>query len=350
MWLRSELVAEATRNAGPRHVLHSVLLAMLVGAVALVHAGVLSNAIGQQQALVAAGANVWIVRHDDGVLLSTPVCEALVHNQGVEAAGGMLRAQTPDLALAATAQPLVSVRVTPGALRAWGGGLPGLGSILIGDHYAETGAAGVGSSVTSLVSGRAHHIDGLVPLPAPEALRSSIVIIHAPTFGAQECWVRMRPDTLASGPDLLYHAFAHEGVAVERALPPAAQLLSPQDQWHGFRDLRLWLAAGVASGLAAGFLWWTRRGEVAVYRTFGTGLHEIRAILALETCLSHVTGWALGTSVALLAVVLALPDPASVAQIVLRSSLSTALTSLSVAWALIAPLGRGDLLDALKRR
>lgn len=347
MWRWRELVVEAHRNLGPRHLIHGLLLTLLVGAVAFAHASAFAGALDQQRRLEAAGATVWVARQADGRALPGPACDALGANEAVRAAGGVRRGLPDEVTLASTGQHLSTLWATPGALSVWNASPTG---IALGRGYAATGAVWVGSPVVSSLTGTTSPVTEFLPRGVPDILNSNLVVVQAATFDVDECWVRMDPARMSAGSDLIYYAFAGTKARVEPALPTSSAVSSPQAQWESFRILRLWLTAGVAGGLAAGLLAWTRRSEIAVYRTFGTRAFALHVILGIESFIVHVAGWATGTSLSLLAATIAVNTPGTAAEIILRAGSATALIAFGISIILVLPLGRGDLLFSLKNR
>lgn len=350
MWRRRELLGEAKRSLGFRHVGIAVLLLVLSAGVGLWHGQAVAGALQQALNIEEMGGSVWVATAEPGGTLKGVTCEALNAVDGVAAAGAMTRSEDQRHRLAGLNRPVSVAQVTPNALRVWGVSTASSAGPFVGSDYESLGLARVGSVVVDSETGATVTITSTLPTSAQSALHSAIVVTHSPVLDAHVCWARMLPGHQLMGEPLLRLYFPDPTVSVAPQLRAATELLTPTEQWAGTLRQGSWVWAGIVGGGAVGFLYWTRRQDMAVLRTFGTMSGEARVILATESLLVHLAGWYVGLSVALLATAWRGVRFTAVYDVVVRASSATILVSLGISMLLLTATARGDLLSALKGR
>jgi hypothetical protein len=241
-----------------------------------------SAATQQEAARRLAGSLVWTAKASDAQPLDSQACDALNRSPGVAAAGGVGATRPPEATAFTGGPPLTVELVTPRTMDVWAAS-PGAASVAIGRDLEATGGAAVGSTLW-FPGGSAAVIRSREPTSVPVArLRSAVVVPTSQPMGLSECWARMSPGAVSEGRELLTFTFRGTGAQVTPFLDTPAGLQSPAAQWHSFASLQVWAVAGLLLGALAGLGTWTRRGEWAIYRTFGTRRVELVAMIAMES-------------------------------------------------------------------
>lgn len=351
-WRSAELTREAWANSGPRQLILAILTAFVLTAVAILTGYQAIQTISQESSRREAGSLVWTAIADDDSALSAAACEALGVNRGVSAAGGIFGIRPPDLTAFSGGPPVPTVFVTPHAPRVWTPDTA-LGHVVAGPDVIQTHAVGVG---TTLVT-RDPNTKVLVDAQAPDTLahaglRSRVAIPQAPQGLLTECWLRMEPGVVALGEDLLRFTFADAELTVAPHLRPSAEILSPAQQWQAFAATHVGIAGGILIGLVGTLLAWTRRAELAVYRTFGTNRGELALMLLVETVIVLIPA-ALTTAITALLVLGVMADGAIPREVL--AAVGAVVGAATAATVAIAPLGaliatQGRVFDHLKDR
>ena len=170
--------------------------------------------------------------------------------------------------------------------------------------------------------------------------------VVAPTGAAEGCYVAMEPRALDLAPGLRA-VFGRSDTGVRRVLA-GAELAPDALEAHATRDSRhaWWLTAALVA-LVARFALWTRRSEIALYRSFGLRPGDVRLLLAIELAAGLLAGAVLGAAAARIAVAGFHPDS------VLHGWLGAALAGVGLVGAVVAAAvttGTGDPLASLKDR
>lgn len=295
MWKLRSLVREGLRNLGPRHLAVGLIAAGLIGSGGSLTAAQAASAVAQEQAIIQAGGTVWWIQSDaSGEAIPARVCASLRTSGGVVGAGAV--GESPDLWRVVGLDSPVSVDLgTVGLWGAWG--RQDLeGRIVVGSDVAELGQVGVGTVLTN--SRGEVTVDARTDMRVrPSRLRANVIIPNAGDFALSECWVRMEPAAFQSGRDLVVSAFAGYPVKIQAFANQVPAVLSPAQQWNRFASLSLWLYTGLLSGATVWLLAWTRRTELAVYRTFGTTRAELLVLIGTEAMLTLAPATAMALAV-----------------------------------------------------
>lgn len=324
-WTVRGLVGEALRNRTPLRVLHASVSTLLLTGLGLSTALVATDALRQDTARRAAGAEVWIARPILTDALPAAQCDALSNSRGVHAAGGIIVEHENDFHLFDGAPAIPTVLVSPHTLEVWG--TRAHSGLHLGNELAELGHIRTGSSLSA---GGAHtvvvrsRLDSKIPVAA---LRSSLVLVTPPLGEVNECWLRMDHGAHSWGPQVLESGFPGVGVRVAPFSSPPAGVLSAAERWRAHTDLRTWALVGTVVALVAAVLTWSRRHEFGVYRLFGARRSDVALLSAAEHLVILVLATSLSLSLSFIATA-ALHGSLSpqLTGIVLRSIVAAALT------------------------
>lgn len=283
MWRPDELAGEARRNLGPAHAALTVLMTLVLCGVLLYVLVQGQQALDQEVDRRAAGAFVWTATAaDENAPLSGLACTRLGALPGVAAAGGVSAAPIgPLYAFDGSRTPVPAAGLTPGAISVF---VPGAApdETAIGGDLLSLAGAGPGQWLMDDRGIRAAR-PTLVVSDAPVGLLTSTVTVPV---GADSpiisCWLRMEPGAVGAGGDLLSFAFPNGQALIAPFLPESAGVLTPAEQWRAAMAVQPWLVGGVLIAGAIGLTTWTRRTELAVYRTFGTTRAEQMFLTAVE--------------------------------------------------------------------
>lgn len=347
MWKAGELVQEAWRNLGVRHLILALTAFLVAGAMTYLSLQAASSAIDQVLERRAAGALVWEATAKEPTGLPGPACHRLNALPGVRAAGGVL-VDSQEYRLP-SGQRAAVLLVQPPTLNVWNNGPPlTLDKALIGRGYEQVGAASVGTQVLGS-AGPLEVVGRLPPEIAHDQLQSSIVMAGLVTEPVHQCWVKMAPGAAASGGNLLEHVFGADATVAPH-LRASTGLLEPLQQWQGLAGTRPWLFAGLALGLVGAVVAWTLRSDLAVYRAFGTPMAQCLLLYWLELTFSAIPGSALGTSTALLTWAATQPVHAEALPVALSWSAAAVAIGLGLSTVSVLFTAGGTLSEQLKDR
>ncbi len=281
MWQLRDLLIEARRNLSPWHLTIGLLCTLLLTAGATLITEQATRSLAQQAELQSSGLLVWSAVAAEGTTLDGLTCDRLRRSVGVDASGGVIAAATPAVTTVPNGDPLDAVYATPGAAHVFDASIPS-GASTLGEELAAITGSAVGSHL--LVGGRPLRVDAIPSTAtALSQMRSGILIAASADSPLRQCWVRMAPGAGGAGGDVLRFAFAGSAIAVEQHFLPGDSILDPQEQWDALAEVHPGLAVGLASGGLFAMALWSRRTEIAIYRTFGTSWSSLVAILLVET-------------------------------------------------------------------
>lgn len=347
MWKTGELVEEARRNLGVRHLILAMTALLVAGAMTYLSLQAASSAINQVLERRAAGGLVWEATAKEPTGLAGPACHRLNALPGVQAAGGVL-IHSREYRLP-SGQRAAVLLVQPQTVNVWNNGPPlTLDQALIGRAYEQVGAASVGTQLIGS-AGLFEVAARLPPTTAHDQLQSSIVVAGLVTEPVHQCWVKMAPGAVASGGSLLEHVFGADATVAPH-LRASEGLLEPLQQWQGLAGTRPWLFAGLALGLVGAVVAWTKRSDFAVYRAFGTPLAQCLLLYWLELSFSVIPASAIGTCTALLAWAATQPLHAEVLPVALSWSAAAVALGLGLSTLTVLFTAGGTLSDQLKDR
>ena len=273
-WRLGTLVAEAVRNLAaswPRTVVTAFAVAGLVGALAWSELSTTSSILGFHRGFIAAGGNVVVASHEQGLPASR--CAALAARPDVMAAGALNPVGTAETNLA------------PGTLFQTAEFTPGIMAVWNPPDQMETALAD-GIVVGSAVATELGLTDGMnlgygnPPAPVvvvdtedrnPQTARW-IMIAIAPQGSAGQCWVELQPGAASTGQALMEHVFADAGP--ELAVRPLIRLdqfaRDPQSELTDRPQVGAWIPAGATLTLLIWLGLWFRRSDLSLYRILGT--------------------------------------------------------------------------------
>ncbi|WP_341360909.1 hypothetical protein V5H98_07380 [Georgenia sp. M64] len=351
-WHLRELAHEAWANQGPRQLILALIALGTLAGIAILTGLQAIRAIDQESARREGGSLVWMAIADEDAALDSVVCDDLNDGRGVAAAGGVFAAMPPTLTAFSGGPPVPTAYVTPRATTVW---TPHdlSGQVVLGRDLAKTRSVGVGSALRTADGASTVIVDAQTTGAVAHAgARSRVLIPRAPGGLLTECWVRMEPGAINSGENLLRFAFAGEHADIVPFTPAISGVLSPSQQWRAFAATYPWVAGGVVLGLVGVLLAWSRRSELAVYRTFGTTRAEVALMLWIEAAIAMVPAAFLAATAAML--YLSAIEGGPVLREVLVVLARTIGAAAAIALALIPPGAvvamRGRLVDQLKDR
>lgn len=358
-WKVRELVTEAGRNLAaswPRTLVTSLAVAAMVGGLTWSELDTTQGILGFHRGFVAAGGNVVVVSHPQGVPAGK--CIALAARPEVLASGAHQSGEIhhTDIAPGTLIQ---TAEITAGVLAVWSPDL----------RRAETALAS-GIAIGRAAADELGRVDGmrlgygdLPPSPVlvvdverrnPQGARTLYAPI-APVGEVGSCWYEMAPGAASAGIDLGEHVFAAAGP--DLAVRPWTRLdefaRDPITELATRPQASAWAAAGTLLTLLMWLALWFRRGELSLYRILGTsrpGLWllthaETVAVLAVAGLIGYL--WA---AAAYVAVTGHQPTPDQY-RIAARTAVSAAaLTAVAAPLASLLTGARKALLDQLKER
>lgn len=351
-WRPRELVTEAVRNLGPHQLGAGLVIALILTVFGLLTLGQARSALTQEWSRQEAGGLVWSASAVPESPLSGATCESLNQYGGVAAAGGITVEPPGDVRILPQTPALPAKGVTPHALRVWAANSPTTG-VIIGTDLEELYRASRGSVIHDS-SGVQATIDARTsPTVRPDQLNSHLLVVTHSDQSLTDCWVRMEPGAAPYGEELLKYAFGQNpGVQIVPYLAPLTGTSNPSQQWHSYADSHPWVLAGVLVALVLTFSVWSRRGEIAIYRAFGTPRTVVAALIALEAVLIILPAAAaavlLSTTISAIAIDSTLgADPV---QMTCRALASAALLGLALSIPLALLATRGNVTTQLKDR
>jgi hypothetical protein len=190
------------------------------------------------------------------------------------------------------ALPLVGL--TAGAVQVFSPGAP-VGVPTIGAELAVLGEVGAGSWLVDDEGRRVVQVGALVRDAPVGAIGSTVTVPVLPDAPLAQCWVRMDPAAVDQGHDVLLGAFPSGSVTVSPFLLDQPGQVTPLEQWQRTVAVQPWALAGGVIAVTAGLVLWSRRAELAVYRTFGTPRSALLALVTLEHALVLAPALAAGT-------------------------------------------------------
>lgn len=280
-WRPNELVREATRNIGPRHLISGVLVTLLLTGLALLSSSQAFSSLEQEADRQGAGSLVVLVAADGERPLNAATCESMNASAGVEAAGGIAATRPPPAQAFAGSAPVTTEYVTPHAIRVWDP-TSTTATTVVGADLSATGAVGPGTVLLWPDGAQTRVASELTPSVPVTRLRSGVLVPRTTDTALSECWVRMSPGAVDYGVTLASYVFRDAGAQIVPFTTLSPGVKSPSQQWHAYADAQPWVVGALMLALVAGLTTWTRRTELAIYRAFGTGRAAITFMLLIE--------------------------------------------------------------------
>jgi hypothetical protein len=285
MWRPDELSAEARRNLGPRHTMIGVLAVLVLSAVLAFVITQAQQALTQEAQRRAGGSLVWTIAADEGTTLPGTTCTRLGLVPGVAAAGGIAATAPGPFFPYPGARPIQVIGASANAVQVFHPTAPPATATLGADLQA-LGTVGLGSWLLDAEGQRTIHVDALVPASVPIGLLTSAITVPvAPDAPLSQCWLRMEPGALDTGRDIAAFAFTGLPATITAFSPDATDVLGPADQWRAAIALHPWAVGALLLAAVSLLVTWSRRTELAVYRTFGTPTSTLTALVAIELAL-----------------------------------------------------------------
>ena len=279
--------------------------------------------------------------------LSQRACERLNGVPGVTAAGAT--GTVTEVEAANLGATIEVTGVTPGMYAA-------IGSVGHGPEPdpAHLLADEIGFERLGLESGRTLGLGGhgrRRVLEAPLGTVSpgfvgAVIGAEAPIGTGDVCIVALEPNALNLA-SALRAAFGRSDTALRRVLPGADLVASPFEEHRSRLSRHAWWAVAVAFGAIGRFVVWTRRSEVALYRSLGLPPDDIRLMIAIEMAVGAGAGAVVGAAAARLLAIGYHPD--SILHGWLGTGLATAVLVVACA-AVAATTSTGHPLANLKDR
>lgn len=282
-WSPSELLREAFRNLGARHAVWMLILT-LVSAATATHLGHTAlQALDAERRMRHNGSLVWVAEGSEEVSLSGRQCDDLRRYSGVAASGGVLEGPGPELSpVQPNGFPVAVQYVTAGAVAVFDDqAAPGV--ISAGDDLVRTRQVGLGTALRDPAATIVVTVDQVLRsgIPVPE-IGSAITIPVRSDAALRTCWVRMEPGVVASASELLRFHYPQQDVRIGPLVTAVSTGATPADMWDGAASLHAWWLSGALAGAVGALLSWTRRSELAIYRTIGTSIWHLLFMLFLE--------------------------------------------------------------------
>ena len=337
----------------------ATLLAAIIG-IAFVGVGLaavsnIDNALDQQEARRAAGANVIVFRGGqaeqelgDSGQISTHACVGLSASPLVLFSGG-LESRSLVSFDGLTGYQHQSVAVRGDVLRIWTDGpIRHNSGLVIGRSLSDQ--MGLGAGDQPFLEGSPLRVGEVFDPSQRYPSASGWIIVDSPSLATvDECWVEFSRFPTATAVNSMALALgSNTSLAVQRLLPAQDQLSSPLAVYNNRPTRWAWAIVGL---FAAGVLavdHWFRRGDLALYRALGsntldlviiTGTEAI-AILGVAALAAAVWSIAIGSAIG---ASLAGAD----ARIVLREIGSSAFVAMALSTVPVL-LARGTIADLLK--
>src|SRR5699024_677993 len=159
--------------------------------------------------------------------------------------------------------------VTPGAVQVFLPEAP-WAMLTVGAELVQTGQVGAGQWLLAADGSRAVRPEYQVEQAPVSVLTSNVTTTVLADTPVSTSWVRMQPGAVSAGGDVLAAAFPGGTATIARFLPEATGVLTPAQQWQAALALQPWLIGGLMITAAVLLVSWSRRSQLAVYRTFGT--------------------------------------------------------------------------------
>ncbi|MFA5564496.1 MAG: FtsX-like permease family protein [Acidimicrobiia bacterium] len=370
IWRPSVLVGEVFRNLKSRQLVWVVLWATTTGlisvlAIAELDAG--SRAIELRNQLDFAGANVAVVEPVSDSLagggLNPGRCVALNGQTGVLRAGSEGLLNQIELAKA-PGSPILPVEVSGPMVAIWDPTQANHPAVSNGFWITSSLATRLGvtdDALLALAGGKSGsevattvQITGrFEPVRAPQ-MGARLIYPASPASRADRCWVEVdRPLTQ----DKLFGLsawFAVDAPVLVRPLLETNLFQSdPAAQYAGRVTRQAWLAVGFVVGVLWALLLRSRRGEMALLLTLGTGrLCTVGQVVA-ENAVVAALAWSSGTGLALWWWGWTKPPvlrPTSVLSASITSTVLAIVLALTIATLVSFALTFGSRLQALKNR
>ncbi|MBZ2199711.1 FtsX-like permease family protein [Occultella gossypii] len=352
MWRPDQLLGEARRNLGPAHLGLGILLTAVLTGVLGYTVIAAQQALQQEQDRHAAGSHVWIATPVEAERpLDGAACTNLGGWPGVAATGGVAAsANEPVYAFAGGRSPVPLVGLTPGALQVFAPAAPA-GTVTLGADLYALGSAAPNQWLLDSGGNRALRPTIVITSAPVGLLTSSVTTTVLADTPISACWIRMQPGAVQSGADVLGFAYPSDRAFIAPFLGDAAGVLTPLQQWRAAMSVQPWALGAAIIALAVLLLTWTRRAEIAVYRTFGTSRASVAAIIAGELAMIAIP--AAAAAILLLAITTAArwgELPNQVLAIALTQAVAATVTGLAVSTAAALLFTRGDITQALRDR
>lgn len=350
-WRLRELAREATSWSGPRQVLLVAFVIVVLTGVGLVTSLFAHRSLDQEAERRDAGGLVWEALGPEGAPLDAGACDGLMRADGVSAAGGVLVGEQRGFVLFEGGRPLPTVQVTPGTVQAWSD-QPVPTGILLGADLQALELVEVGSPLLDPAGALRTTVAGRVPSAVPASvLRSSLVVRSAAIGQVTTCWARMDPGAFEMGSDVMGAAFAGSGALIRPYLRTDFGP-SPAQRWREYTGLAPWAGGGLVISLAAAFVAWGRRSELAIYRTFGMSRIQTWLLLAIESISLLMIGTSASFVLTIAGTALLRGDTlgGDVVGVAGGQVLAAALAATAIAPGCSILLLRGGVVDQLKDR
>lgn len=240
---------------------------------------VTSQLIAIQQNAVRDGANVYVVKSEEGTI-SSRSCAGLRENHSVIAVGQVYGRTSTSIA-SAPGLPLQLNLVSPGFINVVVPGIDAMPEgVLFGPELAEE--VGWMHGKIAFSDGSTGAFDSVLPRSPRTADQSRwAYALVLPQDRAIECWLEARPGTSESMPAVLAAAFA-EDMKLKIEVLASRDIASHVRSWEERPTKLLWLAScGAAVLLVAAFAL-GRRSEYALYRLLGLSRAGLSLLIAFE--------------------------------------------------------------------
>jgi hypothetical protein len=280
-WRLIELVGETVRNLSTRSLALAFTMAIGLGSLISIDAGVVTSIAESEQNLVDRGVHVYVIRGQGGI--DGQQCHELSNLGSIVGSGALAFEE-------ATLQPVndpgarVSlIRLTPTAAGILDPHIPGGARTFVSGHLANS--LGVSPGKLAVFNGlNPVTIDAVVRNePRATFLEKAVLFSSVPTGAFDNCWVEVEPAASSIALSLLGAEFANTPEVEISALavrpdgqPPLPLALA---QRH---TARLPLVVGSLLAAFISFSYWIVRGDLAVYRVLGTRMIDIGVMIFLE--------------------------------------------------------------------
>jgi hypothetical protein len=352
MWRLEELAVEARRNLGPAHAVVAALTVVVLGALTALVLLQGHRALTQEAERRAAGSLVWTATAAE---LTAPLdgtaCSRLLTLSGVAVSGGVTASAPQPLHAFPRGIRLPVIGLTPGAAQVFAPTAP-WAEVTVGADLARLAEVGPGSWLVDETGARVTQVTTMIDRAPIGVLSSSVTVPAPPDAALEACWIRMHPAAVRHGRDILTTAFPDGSASISPFLRDQAGALTPVQLWQQTTGLRPWLVGGAVIASTLTLLLWTRRTQLAVYRTFGTPRSAMLALVALESALVLLPALAGGLLLGALVHTAATRTGATQQLVTTAASQATAAAVLGLLLTLaLSPLAtRGALSDTLRDR
>lgn len=221
-----------------------------------------------------------------------------------------------------------------------------------GDQAGFDGAASVGEALTSPHAPRVPDVRLISAAPL-EVLglgyRSAMLRLVPPIGNAETCLVALEGELLSGYTAPITAVLADDLLTYRRVLLGAERLQTGDDLYSERPSQHLWIVVAAAALALRALVLWTRRSELALYRSLGARRSEVTLIAAAEFVL--IMGWSLLVALGIAVLTVAMVDPGQYVWAPALPSLLAASCAVLVAGLLAAvsvPTARP--IDAMKDR